>query len=139
MLSEIERKRNTRVAVICAVTFFGMVGAASTRRQILVYSVLFLPFAIAPAFTGLGGAAYLSVAALGGAVFLLLAWRLSRSQAGDALGQRNDDGLYDVRAGAKDARNLFAFSILYLSLLFATLLGEHLLGARPLPFRIGTF
>jgi cytochrome c oxidase assembly protein subunit 11 len=28
MLSEIERKRNTRVAVICAVTFFGMVGAA---------------------------------------------------------------------------------------------------------------
>jgi protoheme IX farnesyltransferase len=107
-------------------------GAASTRRQILVYSVAFLPFALAPAFTGLGGLAYLGVAATGGLVFLLLAVRLARSHAGDATGQRNDDGLYDVRAGAKDARNLFAFSILYLSLLFATLLGEHLIGATPL-------
>jgi protoheme IX farnesyltransferase len=32
-----------------------------------------------------------------------------------------------VKAAAKDARNLFAFSILYLSLLFATLLAEHVL------------
>ena len=36
------------------------------------------------------------------------------------------------RAGAKDARNLFAFSILYLALLFATLLIEHLVGLRSL-------
>jgi protoheme IX farnesyltransferase len=43
-----------------------------------------------------------------------------------------DDGLYDVRAGAKDARNLFAFSILYVTLLFATLLIEHLAGLRVL-------
>ncbi len=107
-------------------------GAASTRRQILVYSLLFIPFALAPAFTGLGGAAYLAVAALGGLVFLLLAWRLARSQAGETAGERNDDGLYDVRAGAKDARNMFAFSILYLALLFATLLGEHLAGLKPL-------
>jgi len=107
-------------------------GAASTRRQILTYSLLFLPFAIAPAFTGLGGLAYLAVSILGGAVFLLLAVRLARSQAGEASGERNDDGLYDVRAGARDARNLFAFSILYLALLFATLLGERLAGARAL-------
>jgi protoheme IX farnesyltransferase len=107
-------------------------GAASTRRQILVYSLLFLPFAVAPAFTGLGGVAYLAVSALGGAVFLLLAVRLARSQAGEAEAQRNDDGLYDVRAGARDARNLFAFSILYLALLFATLLGERLAGAPAL-------
>ncbi|HEX9116804.1 MAG TPA: protoheme IX farnesyltransferase, partial [Anaerolineae bacterium] len=86
----------------------------------------------APAFTGLGGPAYLAVAALGGAVFLLLAFRLFRSQAGDAAAQSNDDGLYDVRAGAKDARNLFAFSILYLTLLFATLLVEHLMAIQPL-------
>jgi protoheme IX farnesyltransferase len=107
-------------------------GAASTRRQILIYSLAFLPFAIAPSFTGLGGAAYLAVSALGGAVFLLLAVRLARSQAGEAEAQRNDDGLYDVRAGARDARNLFAFSILYLALLFATLLGERLAGAPAL-------
>jgi protoheme IX farnesyltransferase len=107
-------------------------GAASTRRQILVYSLLFLPFALAPAFSGLGGAAYLAVAGAGGLVFLLLAARLARSHAGEAAGERTDDGLYGVRPGAKDARNLFAFSILYLTLLFATLLGEHLAGATPL-------
>jgi len=107
-------------------------GPASTRRQILVYSLLFTPLCLVPAFTGLGGAGYLAVAGLGGLVFLLLAVRLFRSQAGDASRQRNDDGLYDVRAGAKDARNLFAFSILYLTLLFATLLVEHLMGAAPL-------
>ncbi|MEO8115933.1 MAG: heme o synthase, partial [Phenylobacterium sp.] len=102
-------------------------GAAATRRQILIYSLLFTPLCLAPAFTGLGGALYLGVAGVGGLVFLLLAWRLFRSQAGERAGQRNDDGLYDVRAGARDARNLFAFSILYLTLLFATLLAEHLM------------
>ena len=107
-------------------------GAASTRRQILVYSLLFTPLCLAPAFTGLGGPIYLGVAAAGGLLFLLLAVRLARSHAGEAAGQRNDDGLYDVRAGAKDARNLFAFSILYLTLLFATLLAEHLMGLAPL-------
>ncbi|WP_414695197.1 heme o synthase [Phenylobacterium sp.] len=112
-------------------------GPASTRRQILIYSLLFTPLCLAPVLTGLGGVAYLAVAGLGGLVFLLLAWRLFRSHAGEAAGERNDPsdskgGLYDVRAGAKDARNLFAFSILYLTLLFATLLVEHLAGAKPL-------
>lgn len=102
-------------------------GAASTRRQILIYSLLFVPVALAPAATGLGGALYLAVAALGGLVFLILAARVYRSRAGDAVDPRETDGLYDVKAAAKDARNLFAFSILYLSLLFATLLAEHLL------------
>jgi len=107
-------------------------GAASTRRQILIYSLLLAPLCLVPAFTGLGGPFYLGIAGLGGLVFILLAVRLVRSHAGEAGGQRNDDGLYDVRAGAKEARNLFAFSILYLSLLFATLLGEHLAGVAPL-------
>src|SRR5579859_3857342 len=107
-------------------------GAASTRKQILIYSLLFTPLCLVPAFTGLGGVGYLGVAGLGGLVFVLLAVRLFRSRAGDAQAQRKDDGLYDVRAGAKDARNLFAFSILYLTLLFATLLGEHLMRVTPL-------
>ena len=67
-----------------------------------------------------------------GLVFVLLAVRLFRSHAGEVGKQRKDDGLYDVRAGAKDARNLFAFSILYLTLLFATLLVEHLMRIKPL-------
>ena len=107
-------------------------GAKSTRRQVWIYSLLLIPVCIAPAATGLGGPVYLAVSALGGAVFLLLAWRLFRSDAGEAADPRNDDGLYDVRAGARDARNLFAFSILYLTLLFATLLVEHLMGMKPL-------
>ncbi|HEY9217107.1 MAG TPA: UbiA family prenyltransferase, partial [Phenylobacterium sp.] len=101
-------------------------GAPSTRRQILIYSLLLAPLAVVPAFTGLGGVAYLAVSALGGAMFVALAVRLVRSHAGEAPAPRNDDGLYDVKAGAKDARNLFAFSILYLTLLFATLLAERL-------------
>ena len=103
-------------------------GAASTRRQILGYSLILAPLGMAPAFTGLGGAAYLAVSGVGGLVFLLLALRLHRSRAGEAADPRRDDGLYDVAAGAKDARNLFAFSILYVTLLFATLLVEHLAG-----------
>ena len=104
-------------------------GAASTRKQILIYSLLFVPICLAPVFTGLGGAAYLAVSGLGGLMFLVLAWRVFRSRAGDThTDERKDDGLYDVKASVKDARNLFAFSILYLTLLFATLLAEHLLG-----------
>ena len=111
-------------------------GAASTRKQILIYSLMFTPLCMAPVLTGLGGPFYLAVAALGGLVFLLLAFRLHRSHAGETGAQRNglsdSGGLYDVRAGAKDARNLFAFSILYLTLLFATLLIEHLMAIKPL-------
>ena len=103
-------------------------GAAATRRQIWIYSLLLIPVCLAPAATGLGGAVYLTVAALGGGLFLLLAWRIRSGRAGDAADPRVTDGLYDVRAAARDARNLFAYSILYLTLLFATLLGEHLLG-----------
>ncbi|MFZ3008287.1 MAG: heme o synthase [Phenylobacterium sp.] len=102
-------------------------GAKSTRKQILIYSLLFTPLCLVPAFTGLGGMTYLAVAAGGGLIFLVLAWRVFKSRAGDAADPRQDDGLYDVKAAAKDARNLFAFSILYLTLLFATLLAEHLL------------
>jgi len=99
-------------------------GAASTRKQILAYSLVLAPVAAAPLFTGLGGAAYGAVSIVGGLAFVGLAWRLYRSRAGEAPGER-EEGLYDVKAGAKAARNLFAFSILYLFALFAALLAEH--------------
>ena len=99
-------------------------GARSTRRQILVYSLLFVLTALAPAFTGLGGRFYLAIAALGGAAFLVLAVRLFRSQAGEAP-LPGPDGLYSVKPGARQARDLFAGSILYLFVLFAALLVEH--------------
>ena len=106
-------------------------GAASTRRQILLYALAFVPVAIAPTFTGLGGPIYLAVSVLGGLVFLLLAFRVWRSRAGDDVNGATN-GLYDVKSGSKDARNLFAFSILYLTLLFASLLVERTLALAPL-------
>ena len=105
-------------------------GARHTRLEILLYSLVFVPVAVAPAFTGLGGLLYLAVSALGGAMFLLLAFRLWRSHAGETgeARQRGEDGLYEVKADARPARNLFAFSILYLFLLFAALLSERAFG-----------
>lgn len=103
-------------------------GASSTRLQILIYSLVLVPVAVLPGVVGLGGPAYLAVSIAGGLVFLLLAWRLFRSRAGDqpdkaeAVGR--EAALYDVRVEAKAARNLFAYSILYLFGLFAALLIE---------------
>ncbi|WP_269515641.1 heme o synthase [Brevundimonas subvibrioides] len=103
-------------------------GAKSTRLQILLYSLLLVPVAIAPGFTGMGGPVYLAVSIGGGVLFLVLAVRIWRSRAGDSPDKAEAVGreaaLYDVRAEAKPARNLFAFSILYLMALFAALLVE---------------
>ncbi len=105
-------------------------GAKSTRLQILIYSLVFVPVAVAPGLVGLGGYLYLAVSAIGGLGFLFLAIRLWRSRAGDqpdkaeAVGR--EAALYDVRVEAKPARNLFAFSILYLMALFAALLVESI-------------
>jgi protoheme IX farnesyltransferase len=87
-------------------------GPDETRRQILLYSVLLVPLGLAPAFIGLGGTFYLAVAAGFGAAFLALAWQV-----------------YRVREGAPGdaaAKRLFLFSILYLFMLFAALLGERI-------------
>jgi heme o synthase len=89
-------------------------GEPATRVQILIYSLILVPLALAPAFTGLGGVAYLSIAAIGGAAFVALAARLFLTKA------------------RTDAKRLFGFSILYLFALFAALLVEHLAGLKPL-------
>ncbi len=102
-------------------------GAASTRRQILAYSLVLAPLCLAPVFTGLGGAVYLAVATVGGVIFVALAARLAVSRAGDL-----DAG---SPLSAAPARALFGFSILYLFGLFAALLGEHLTSLPPLALR----
>jgi len=99
-------------------------GAAETRRQILLYSVVLAPLGVAPAVVGLGGPAYLAASLGGGALFLLLAWRVFQSRAGDV--DARAGGLYDAKAEAKPARDLFAYSILYLFGLYAVLLTETL-------------
>jgi protoheme IX farnesyltransferase len=99
-------------------------GAAETRRQILIYTLMVAPFGLAPVATGLGGVIYLVVASLGGAAFLWGALRVFASRAGDA----------DARADLKHARALFGISILYLFALFAALLVER---ALPLYWPVG--
>ncbi|MGE0596484.1 MAG: heme o synthase [Hyphomonadaceae bacterium] len=89
-------------------------GAAETRRQIFLYSLLLAPLGLAPVFTGLGGWIYGVAAALGGVFFVALAWRVLRSNAGE--GEPHGDA---------KARALFGFSIIYLFMLFAALLAER--------------
>ena len=90
-------------------------GAAATKRQILLYSVVLAVFAaIAPVAVGIASFAYGVVAAALGAVFVFLAWQVMRMPEGDR--------------EMRPARRLFAFSMLYLFLLFAILLVE---GAVP--------
>ena len=101
-------------------------GAKATRRQILLYSLLLVPTAATPLLIGLGGRFYAVAALGGGAVFLALAVRLFLSEAGDRTAA-GGGGLYAGREGAREARDLFAWSIAYLFALFAALLVEHLL------------
>ncbi len=107
-------------------------GAKSTRRQIFAYSLLLAPLGVAPLVTGLGHILYGVVSVVGGAAFLGLAGRLLLSKAGDAPAI-GPDGLYSLKAGSREARDLFAFSILYLLALFAALLVEHAVTGPLLP------
>lgn len=81
-------------------------GREATRRQIVYYSLLLLPVSVAPFFLGFAGLVYgVGAAALGG-IFLLGAIKVW------------------VKKDEKSAKQLFAFSLLYLFLVFALLLGE---------------
>jgi heme o synthase len=84
-------------------------GRAATTRQILIYSVALLPVSILPWALGFAGAIYGAAAALYGAIFVVLALQLSRSSEADR----------------RAPNRLFAFSILYLFVLFAALLASN--------------
>jgi heme o synthase len=84
-------------------------GRVATTRQILIYSVLLVPISVLPWALGFGGMIYAATAAICGVIFVVLAFRLHRSSDADR----------------RDASRLFAFSILYLALLFAALLADH--------------
>ena len=89
-------------------------GADHTRLEILAYSLVLAPAAIAPWLMGFAGRAYGLASIVAGILMLQLAWRVYRRRTGEAA----------IRA----AQQLFAYSILYLFLLFAVLVAEHGLG-----------
>jgi protoheme IX farnesyltransferase len=79
-------------------------GERETRRQILLYTLVLVPLGVAPWLIGFAGLVYGVVAVVTGAAMLALAVRLMTDRSDRA------------------AKQLFAFSILYLFLLFAFLL-----------------
>jgi protoheme IX farnesyltransferase len=89
-------------------------GARETRRQILLYTLVLTPMGVAPWVLGFAGPLYAAVAIAAGALMVGCAYRVWRSEgaAGDAANRR-----------------MFAFSILYLFLLFAALPVDQALGA----------
>ena len=101
-------------------------GPKSTRNQIFGYSVVLAAVAAAPVLTGLSGAIYAFGAFLLNAGFLALAFKVWRSRAGEK-DEVQPESLYEVQKGDRDARNLFAFSILYLFAMFALIGVDHLL------------
>jgi len=86
-------------------------GPDATRFQILAYTILLAPLGMAPVALGFGGLAYAIVSLLGGFGMLALAVQVYRLRQGEP--------------AMRVAQQLFGFSILYLFLLFATLLVEH--------------
>ena len=101
-------------------------GPKSTRNQIFGYSILLAAVAVVPVFTGLGGSIYAFGALLLNAGFLALAYKVWRSRAGEK-DEVQPESLYEVQKGDRDARNLFAFSILYLFAMFALIGVDYLL------------
>jgi heme o synthase len=84
-------------------------GDVPARRQILRYTLILVPLGLAPYALGYAGALYGLTAALAGAAMVALAWRV----------------FCERRPAERASRQLFAFSILYLFLLFAVLLIEQ--------------
>ena len=88
-------------------------GRASTKRQMLAYTLILVPVSLTPALLGGAGLVYAAGAAVLGLMFIASAIRVLREPEG---------------AEDRAAKAMFGFSILYLFLLFAVLLADVLLG-----------
>ncbi|MGH6663813.1 MAG: heme o synthase [Pseudolabrys sp.] len=84
-------------------------GHVATRRHILLYTLILVPLGVAPWALGFAGPLYGLTAAVTGVIMLALAVMVHNERA----------------PAERAARQLFAFSILYLFLLFAVLLVER--------------
>ncbi len=93
-------------------------GEASTRKQIMTYSVLLLPLSLVPWWIGGTGAIYGISAALLSGLFLALSIRV---------GTRRRAGESDTM---KPEKQLFFYSIVYLFALFTALVADRLILAQ---------
>jgi protoheme IX farnesyltransferase len=84
-------------------------GREATRRQIVVYSLILVPLAVLPWALGYSGVIYGLASIVLGALFIYGAFRVWREKSDRA------------------AKGLFAYSILYLFLLFALLMADALI------------
>jgi protoheme IX farnesyltransferase len=81
-------------------------GRAATTRQILIYSALLVPISLLPWVLGFAGPTYAAAVVVCGTIFIGFTVQLRLSRATDT----------------RPARRVFAFSIIYLFVLFAALL-----------------
>jgi protoheme IX farnesyltransferase len=88
-------------------------GPDETRKQILIYSLVLAPVGVSPTLFGFAGFAYGAVALVCGAAMIALAWRVYRERSGPA--------------APTAAKRLFAFSLLYVFVLFAAMLADNTL------------
>jgi heme o synthase len=86
-------------------------GPDATRLQILIYSLILAPVGMLPSVVGVGGTLYTVAASVLGSLFVVMAL--------DCYWQREGE------EADRAAKNLFAYSVLYLFLLFAVLLVEQ--------------
>jgi protoheme IX farnesyltransferase len=91
-------------------------GAAETRRQIFIYTVLVVPISFLPALLGFAGALYVAGVAILGVAFIWYAWKVLRSSEGET----------ERRA----CRRMFSFSIAWLFGVFALILIERVAGLQ---------
>jgi protoheme IX farnesyltransferase len=82
-------------------------GARETKRQILVYTLLLLPIALAPTLLGVAGWIYGGASLALGLLFVLAAIRVLKDE------------------GSRSAWTMFGYSILYLFALFALLMFDR--------------
>jgi protoheme IX farnesyltransferase len=85
-------------------------GRRETQKQILIYSLVLAPLALAPTALGTVGLLYGSIAAVLGAGFVFGAWRVCRE------------------ATDRRCKQLFGYSILYLFLIFLALIIDRAAG-----------
>jgi heme o synthase len=91
-------------------------GEAATRRQIVIYTLILAPLGVTPWLLGYASALYGIAAVAAGATMIALALRV-----------------HGEKTGYTASKQLFAFSILYLFLLFAVLLVDRLSGGFSVP------